>query len=132
MTSPAACVSIEPASGLSPPVGQLAPPSTRLRSGGALFDRHMTRSQIIAANDELRQHFHGGRIEVCHGPYEIDDRTMGRMLCAIAKYDKFSAESLHDHGVLIFAGFSVAWNIEIIDGERVVRVWINEDVLHGA
>ena len=89
----------------------------------------MTRDQIIQANDELRQCFRGGRVEVWHGPYQIDDRTMGRMLCAIGKYDKFSPNSLHDEGVLIFAGFSIAWNIRLVDGQRSMRVWINDDVL---
>jgi hypothetical protein len=104
----------------------------RLRSGGVSFERHMTRDQIIQANDVLRQSFRAGRVEVCHGPYDIDDRTLGRMLCAVAKYDSFSADSLHDQGVLIFAGFNVAWNIESIGGERVMRLWINDDVLQGA
>lgn len=90
---------------------------------------HMTREQTIWANDELRQYFRGGRVEVCHGPYEVDDRTMGRMLCAIAKYDEFPADSLHDEGVLIFAGFAVGWTIRTVNRERVMRVWINDDVL---
>lgn len=89
----------------------------------------MTREQYIAANDSLRRQFVGGRIEVCHGPYNIDNRTLGRMLCAVAAYDRFSPESLHDEGVLLFAGFSVCWRIEADGNERVLRVWINEDVL---
>jgi hypothetical protein len=92
----------------------------------------MTRDQIIAANDRLRTAFSGGCVEVCHGPYEIDDRTLGRMLCAIAKYNKFSSNSLHDEGLMIFAGFSVAWNIQLVDGQRIMRVWINDDVLQSA
>ncbi len=92
----------------------------------------MTHEQTIWANDELRQHFHGGRIEFRHGPYDIDDRTMGRMLCAIAEHKSFPPESLHDEGVLIFAGFHVAWAIEIADGERIMRVWVNADALQGA
>jgi hypothetical protein len=103
----------------------------RLRSGGHFFEGRMNRAQIIQANDNLRQHFRGGRIEVCHGPYDIDDRTMGRMLCAIARYDKFHADSLHDEGLFIFAGFNVAWRIEIADGERVMQVWVSDDVLNG-
>ncbi len=90
-----------------------------------------TRAQIIHANDQLREHFIGGRIEVIHGPYEIEDRTMGRMLCAIARYNRFESESLHDEGVLLFAGFDVCWRIEIVGGERVMRVWVNADVLQG-
>jgi len=44
----------------------------------------MTRDQIVQQNDNLRQQFCGGRIEVCHGPYDVDDRTMRGMLCAVA------------------------------------------------
>lgn len=43
----------------------------------------MTRKQIIEANDQLRQFFRGGRVEVCHGPYDLDDRLIGGMLCAL-------------------------------------------------
>lgn len=105
----------------------------RVRSGGVFFsERNMTRDRIIAANDTLRTCFSGGRVEVCHGPYDIDDRMMGRLLCAIAKYDNFPPDSLHDEGLLIFAGFGLAWKIQIVHGERVMRVWINDDVLQGA
>jgi hypothetical protein len=68
------------------------------------------RDEIISQNDLLRKYMRGGRVEVCHGPYEIDDRTMGRMLCAIAAYDRFTPDSYHE-GVLLspaspFAGVS--------------------------
>jgi len=92
----------------------------------------MSRVTEIEANDALRKNFRGGRIEVCHGPYEIDDRTMGRMLCALAAYDRFPGDSLHDEGLVLFAGFQLAWKIETVDGARVMRVWINADVLQGA
>jgi hypothetical protein len=91
------------------------------------------RQQEIAANDLLRKYMRGGRIEVCHGPYDLDDRTIGRMLCAIAAYDRFDPDSLHDEGVMLFAGFSAVFRIELeIDEERVMRVWLNEDVLQNA
>jgi hypothetical protein len=92
----------------------------------------MTREQTRIANDNLRQNFNGGRIEVCHGPYDLDDRTIGRMLCALARYNRFASDSLHDEGCFIFGGFSFAWQIEDVDGERVLRVWVNQDVLNGA
>ena len=88
--------------------------------------------QTIHLNDDLRKHFRGGRIEVCHGPYEIDDRTMGRMLCALATYNKFEPGSLHDEGAMVFAGFQLAWRIETVENERVMRVWVNADVLQNA
>jgi hypothetical protein len=92
----------------------------------------MTRQEAITANDELRTTFKGGRIEVCHGAYELEDRIVGRMLCVLAKYNKFEPDSLHDSGQFIFGGFSFAWEIEDVDGERVLRVWVNQDVLNGA
>ena len=89
----------------------------------------MTREEVISANDQLRQFFRGGRLEVCHGPYELDDRTMGRMLVMLGLYNKFDADSLHDSGTFIFGGFSFSWQIETADGERVLRVWVERDVL---
>jgi len=90
----------------------------------------MTPAQITQLNDELRTAFKGGRIEVCHGPYELDDRLVGRLLCALARYNKFEPNSLHDSGQFIFGGFSFEWNIESVDGERVLRVWVERDALH--
>lgn len=92
----------------------------------------MTREEAIYNNDQLRQHFKGGRIQICRGPYGIDDRTLGRMLCALAKYNKFTPDSLHDQGCFIFGGFAYAWRIEIIKDERILTVWIEADVLNGA
>ena len=92
----------------------------------------MTREETIAANDRLRTLFKGGRIEVCHGPYELDDRTLGRMLCVLGLYNRFDKDSLHDCGTFIFSGFACEWYIEIVDGERVLRVWVADDVLNGA
>lgn len=90
------------------------------------------RIEIVRRNDELRQHFKGGRVQICRGPYEIDDRTLGRMFCALAKYNKFSPDSLHDQGCLIFGGFAYAWRIETVKGERVLTVWVEQDVLNGS
>jgi hypothetical protein len=90
----------------------------------------MTPQHIIQCNDALRTGFKGGRIEVCHGPYELDDHLIGRMLCALARYDRFAPDSLHDYGQFIFAGFSFEWYIETVDSERVLRVWVERDALH--
>jgi len=92
----------------------------------------MTRIDVIQANDALRTTFKGGRIEVWHGPYELDDRLIGRMLCVLARYSKFEPESEHDSGLFIFAGFNFVWQIETIDAERVLRVFVTEDALQGA
>jgi hypothetical protein len=78
-----------------------------------------TTSETIRQNDELRQRFHGGRVEVCHSAYDLEDRLIGRILCAVAKYNRFSHDSLHDEGVLLFAGFDICWRIETTNNERV-------------
>ncbi len=90
----------------------------------------MTPRQIVALNDELRSSFKGGRIEVRHGPYDLDDRLIGRMLCVLARYNRFEPDSLHDSGQFIFGGFSFQWNIETMEGERVLRVCVERDALH--
>jgi hypothetical protein len=89
----------------------------------------MDAATIIQINDALRKHFIRGRIEVHHGPYDLDSRLIGRMLCVLARYNRFDADSLHDDGLFIFAGFSFAWRIEIENEERVLRVWVERDAL---
>jgi len=44
--------------------------------------------------------------------YELDDRLRGRALSVLARYNKFHADSEHDWGTFIFAGFSFEWRIE--------------------
>jgi hypothetical protein len=80
-------------------------------------------------NDDLRTQFKGGRIEVHHGPYDLEDRIVGRMLCVLARYNRFEPDSLHDNGVFIFAGFAFEWRIAIENDERVLRVWVQRDAL---
>jgi hypothetical protein len=49
----------------------------------------MDKANIIQFNDELRTGFRGGCIEVDHGPYDLEDRIIGRMLCVFARYNRF-------------------------------------------
>jgi hypothetical protein len=92
----------------------------------------MDKARIIQLNDELRTGFKGGRIEVHHGPYELEDRIVGRMLCVLARYNRFEPESLHDEGLFIFCGFSFAFRIDVENDERVLRVWVERDALQTA
>lgn len=46
------------------------------------------------------------------GVYDLDDRTRGRALSVLARYDSFDPDSEHDRGVFIFAGFAFEWRIE--------------------
>jgi hypothetical protein len=92
----------------------------------------MDKANIIQLNDDLRTGFKGGRVEIHHGPFDVDDRTLGRMLCVLARYNRFEPDSLHDEGLFIFAGFAFSWRIETENNERVLRVWVERDALQSA
>src|SRR5579862_3374640 len=70
------------------------------------------REKISALNDHLRTTFKGGRVQMTRNVYDLDDRLRGRALAVLARYNKFDAESEHDSGVFIFAGFAFEWRIE--------------------
>ena len=75
----------------------------------SVMDRRAT---IIELNDHLRTTFKGGRVQMTRNVYDLDDRLRGRALAVMARYNKFDAESEHDRGVFIFAGFAFEWRIE--------------------
>ena len=70
------------------------------------------RAKIIELNDQLRATFKGGRVQMTPSVYELDDRLRGRALSVLARYSTFHADSEHDWGTFIFAGFSFEWRIE--------------------
>jgi hypothetical protein len=70
------------------------------------------RAAIIALNDQFRTTFKGGRVQMTPSVYQLDDRLRGRALSVLARYSKFDADSEHDWGTFIFAGFSFEWRIE--------------------
>jgi hypothetical protein len=70
------------------------------------------REKIIALNDELRTTFRGGRVQMTPNVYRLDDGLRGRALSVLARYNKFSADSEHDWGTFIFAGYSFEWRME--------------------
>ena len=70
------------------------------------------RETIAALNDQLRTTFKGGRIQTTRNVYDLDDRLRGRALSVLARYNSFDADSDHDSGVFIFAGFAFEWRIE--------------------
>ena len=69
-------------------------------------------AKIIALNDRLRTSFRDGRVQMTPSVYELDARLRGRALSVLARYNKFAADSEHDWGTFIFAGFSFEWRIE--------------------
>ncbi len=70
------------------------------------------RAKIIELNDQLRTTFKGGRVQMTPSVYELEDRLRGRALSVMASYGRFDADSEHDSGVFIFAGFAFEWRIE--------------------
>lgn len=70
------------------------------------------REKIVALNDQLRTTFKGGRVQMTRNVYDLDDRLRGRALSVLARYNAFDADSEHDSGVFIFAGFAFEWRIE--------------------
>jgi hypothetical protein len=70
------------------------------------------RAKIIELNDQLRTTFKGGRVQMTPSVYELDDRLRGRALSVMASYRAFGADSEHDGGVFIFAGYAFEWRIE--------------------
>jgi hypothetical protein len=102
------------------------------------------RHKVVALNDQLRTTFKGGRVQMTRSVYDLDDRLRGRALAVLAQYNKFHADSRHDWGTFIFAGYSFEWRIEYrgkdgvghspdpADPDRTMRVltlYVTEDVL---
>ena len=70
------------------------------------------RRKIIELNDQLRTTFKDGRVQMTPSTYDLDARLRGRALYALSHYNKFHAESEHDWGVFIFAGYAFEWHID--------------------
>jgi hypothetical protein len=70
------------------------------------------RAKITELNDQLRTTFSGGRVQMTRSVYDLDDRLRGRALSVLACFNKFHADSEHDCGTLIFAGYAFEWRIE--------------------
>lgn len=102
------------------------------------------RAKIITLNDEFRTTFRGGRVQMTPGVYDLEPRIRGRALSVLACYSKFDADSEHDWGVFIFAGFAFEWRIEYRQKDgvgvsedptdpdktlRVLTLWAAEDIL---
>jgi hypothetical protein len=63
------------------------------------------RAKIIALNDQLRTTFRGGRVQMTRNFYDLDDRLRGRAVSVLARYHEFHADSEHDWGTFMFAGY---------------------------
>lgn len=103
-------------------------------------------TRIRELNDQLRTMAKGGRIQMTPDVYELDPQLRGRALSYLTRYNKFDADSEHDYGVFIFAGYSFVWAIGYRgpDGNglskdpadpdktfRVLTLSLTSDVLNG-
>ena len=77
-----------------------------------VLSRAERRARIIELNDQFRTTFKGGRVQMTPSVYDLDARLRGRAVYAMSRYKKFDADSEHDSGVFIFAGYSFEWHIE--------------------
>ena len=102
------------------------------------------RPKVIELNDRLRTTFKGGRVQMTRDVYELPPSSRGRALCVLSRYNRFDAESEHDHGIFLFAGYAFEWRIEYrgkdgeglspdpTDSDRTLRVLtldVTRDVL---
>ena len=56
--------------------------------------------------------FKGGRVQMTPSVYELEERLRGRALFCMTRCTRFAADSEHDCGVFIFAGYAFEWRIE--------------------
>jgi hypothetical protein len=70
------------------------------------------RAKIVELNDQLRTTFKGGRVQMTPSAFQLGAELRGRALHVMSRYDRFDADSEHDRGVFIFAGYSFEWHIE--------------------
>src|SRR5437016_362102 len=84
--------------------------------------------ETITRNDLLRTTLRGGVVLFSRAVMELDARIRGRLIDRITRFDNFHADSLHDEGTLIFAGFSIVWYIDELDGKRRMHVILAEDI----
>lgn len=88
-----------------------------------------TLEDIRKANDELRTSLKGGRWAMTPEVYELDPQLRGRLFQRITLYNKFPEDCDHSEGVVIFAGYSIFWDIRFIEGQRTLTVYLGADLL---
>lgn len=89
----------------------------------------MTHAEITARHDALRTTFKGGLILMDVSVWNIDLAIRGRALYALAKQRDFDATSDHSYGEFRFAGYLFVWSIEHEDGQLVLTLAAERDLL---
>lgn len=76
-------------------------------------------NKIALLNDEFRNTFQGGKVMMTAGVAELPDIVIAAALCAVASFDRFTAEN-DPHGEHDFGSFELVnrmffWKIDYYD-----------------
>ncbi len=88
----------------------------------------MTLADTRAKNDATRTTLADCVVLFSPAVAELDARMRGRLIYRISLFDKFSDDSDHSEGVVIFAGFSILWRIVEFSGERCLELLMEQDL----
>lgn len=89
----------------------------------------MTREQRILLNDTLRERFKGGIVRYGSQAARLPEAIRGRAAIRLSRPMEFAANSEHDAGSFIFAGYLFTWSISECLGERTLTLDVDEDLL---
>lgn len=83
----------------------------------------MSTDRIRELNDAFRRTFHGGRIMMTSGVYELPECVRAEALVQVAKFSEFSADNdphnEHDFGSFNLVGRKFFWKIDYYDKDLV-------------
>ena len=79
----------------------------------------MNKERIRELNDAFRSSFHGGRVMMTSGVYELPDCVKAQAFIQLAEFSEFSADNdpydEHDFGSFDVAGRKFFWKIDYYD-----------------
>jgi hypothetical protein len=83
----------------------------------------MSKNRIRELNDAFRRTFHGGRVMMTSGVYELPDRVKAEALVQVANFSEFTADNdpheEHDFGSFDLIGRKFFWKIDYYDKDLV-------------
>ena len=79
----------------------------------------MSKNRIRELNDAFRRTFHGGRVMMTSGVYELPDCVKAEALVQVTKFSEFSADNdphdEHDFGSFNLVGRKFFWKIDLYE-----------------
>ena len=83
----------------------------------------MSKDRIRELNDAFRCTFHGGRVLMTSGVYELPDCVKAEALVQVTKFSEFTADNdphgEHDFGSFKLVGRKFFWKIDYYDKDLV-------------